>query len=157
MTELKSLRIKNNVTQEYCAKLLNISLRSFKDYENNEHKSNSIKYKYILEQLTKHFEVNETKGILSKEMIISTCNEIFKNYKIDYCYLFGSYAKNTATDKSDIDLLISGDIKGLKFYEILEKLRETLHKNIDLLDLNQLNNNPILLNEILKTGEKIYG
>ena len=82
---------------------------------------------------------------------------MFSEYNIIYCYLFGSYAKGTADEKSDVDLLISGTVSGLRFYELAEKLREKLHKRVDLLDVNQLMGNINLLNEVLSDGLKIYG
>lgn len=48
-------------------------------------------------------------------------------------------------------------IDGMKFYKLAEKLREKLKKKVDLLDIAQLNNNPTLVQEILKDGIKIYG
>ena len=48
-------------------------------------------------------------------------------------------------------------IDGMRFYEIIELLREKLKKKVDLLDLNQLNNYAILTKDILKDGIKIYG
>ena len=71
--------------------------------------------------------------------------------------MFGSYAKNKATPKSDIDLLIDTEVTGLDFFGLIEELRQSLHKKIDLLKINQLNNNQELLKEILKDGIKIYG
>ena len=71
--------------------------------------------------------------------------------------LFGSYAKDKANEKSDVDLLISTKTSGLKFYGLVERLREELKKKVDLLNVNQLENNTTLLNEILKEGIKIYG
>ena len=56
-----------------------------------------------------------------------------------------------------MDLLISSDVKGLQFFALVEELRNTLHKRVDALDIRQLNNNPNLINEILKDGIKIYG
>ena len=88
--------------------------------------------------------------------IVSVCQNIFKEYPVHYCYLFGSYAKGNATEKSDVDLLVSTDVRGLKFYGLAEKLRTELKKNVDLLHLDQLKDNPELLDEILKDGEKIY-
>ena len=67
------------------------------------------------------------------------------------------YAKGTATETSDVDLLVSGDISGLRFYELVERLRQVLHKRVDVLDLKQILNNEALANEILKEGIKIYG
>lgn len=82
---------------------------------------------------------------------------IFQEYNISYAYLFGSYAKNKAKETSDVDLLVSADVKGLKFYGLVEKIKNTLQKKVDVLDINQLKENMDLLNEILRDGIKIYG
>jgi predicted nucleotidyltransferase len=94
---------------------------------------------------------------LSIDDIKKKCSDIFKDYDISYCFLFGSYSKGIAKEDSDVDLLISSTVKGLKFYGLVEKVSNALHKKVDLLDMNQLVNNPELLNEILKDGIKIYG
>ena len=95
--------------------------------------------------------------MISKDDLVRICSEILSEYDVDYCYLFGSYAKGTATGTSDVDLLISSNITGLKYYELVEKLREALHKKVDMLDTKQLLNNEALLNEVLKEGIRIYG
>ena len=48
------------------------------------------------------------------------CTEILDDYKVEYCYLFGLYAKGNANERSDVDLLISTKTTGLRFYEIAE-------------------------------------
>lgn len=58
---------------------------------------------------------------------------------------------------SDEDLLISANVKGLKFYGLVEELRTTLKKKVDVLDINQLKDNLELTKEILSDGVKIYG
>ena len=60
-------------------------------------------------------------------------------------------------ETSDVDLLISSDVKGLKFYGMVEKLRTALHKKVDVLSLEQLKDNLELTSEILKDGIRIYG
>ncbi len=70
--------------------------------------------------------------------------------------MFGSYAKNTANELSDVDLLVSTKITGMAFFGLAEKLREALHKKVDLLNIDQLTNNQALINEILRDGIKIY-
>lgn len=100
--------------------------------------------------------VDEEHGKLTIEQIKKICSEVFRSYPVEYCYLFGSYAKGKETEASDIDLLIAMPIDGLKFFELLEVLRERLGKRVDLLDIAQLNNNPDLVQEILKDGIKIY-
>lgn len=54
-------------------------------------------------------------------------------------------------------MLISANVKGLKFYGLVEEIRLKLNKKVDVLDINQLNNNIELTEEILKDGIKIYG
>ena len=134
-----------------------ISLRSYKTYENDETKSDSIKYKYLMEQLTKVNFIDEEHGLLDVDDIKRKCTKVLEQYDVNFCYLFGSYAKGKETPTSDVDLLISANIKGLKFYGLVEELRTVLHKKVDVLDMNQLKENLELTEEILKDGVKIYG
>ena len=157
MTELKRIRIARRITQQEAAELIGISLRSYVTYENDERKEGSAKYRFLLQEIEKINPIDEEHGVLAKNDIITICNSIFSEYDVEYCYLFGSYAKGKATGTSDVDLVISGKITGLKFYELVERLREGLHKRVDLLDFKQLLNNEELLNEVLKDGVRIYG
>ena len=157
MTALKEMRISKQITQQEAARRLGISLRSYIMYENDAAKENTIKYRFLLQELQKINAVDEEHGILTTEQIRMCCKEILDAYQVEYCYLFGSYAKGKATEQSDVDLLISTKEKGLRFYEIAERLRECLHKKVDLLDVKQLVNNETLIDEMLKEGIKIYG
>lgn len=145
------------MTQQEVADLAGISLRSYKTYENDETKSDSIKYKYLMEQLTKVNFIDEEHGLLDVDDIKRKCTKVLEQYDVNFCYLFGSYAKGKETPTSDVDLLISANIKGLKFYGLVEELRTVLHKKVDVLDMNQLKENLELTEEILKDGVKIYG
>ena len=157
MIDLKELRIEKKMTQQEVADLVGISLRSYKSYENDEEKRDTIKYKYIVEQLSKINYIDEETGILELEDIVRKCTEVFERYEVSFCYLFGSYAKGKATQTSDVDLLISANVKGLKFYGLVEEIRTALHKKVDVLDMNQLKENIELTEEIFKDGIKIYG
>lgn len=154
---LKEIRIEKKLTQQEVATLLGISLRSYKSYENDKNKRNTIKYNYLLEKLQQINPINEEEGILEIEDIKRKCHPIFGEYKVEYCYLFGSYAKGKAKGTSDVDLLISVDVTGLKFFGLVEVLRETLHKRVDVIAVNQLKDNIDLTKEVLKDGIKIYG
>ena len=154
---LKQLRREKGLTQAQCAEFLNIPLRSYKRYEADDGKVSGIKYQYIIDRLNEYGLIDEEHGKLTPEQIKEICGGIFPAYAVEYCYLFGSYAKNSATEKSDVDLLVSVPVNGLKFFELAEVLRENLRKKVDLLDIDQLNNNPDLVREILKDGIKIYG
>lgn len=94
---------------------------------------------------------------MTLEKIKKVCGDVFKDYEVTYCYLFGSYAKGKATEKSDVDLLISTEITGIRFFELVEVLREKLKKKVDVLNQLQIRDNYELINEILKDGIKIYG
>lgn len=157
MSELKKLRVSKNLTQQQVADMFGVSLRSYKSYENDESKKDTIKYNYFVEQLNLINPVDEEHGILEIQNIIDECGSVFENYDVEFCYLFGSYAKGRATETSDVDLLIYTDERGLKFFGLVEDLRNALNKKIDALDIKQLNNNPELLREILRDGIKIYG
>lgn len=157
MMTLKELRVEKQLTQQQVADLVGISLRSYISYENDEKKAGTFKYKYIAEKLEKINPIDEEHGILEIEFIKQRCAAVFKNYEVNFCYLFGSYAKGRATETSDVDLLISTNVRGLKFYGLVEEIRTALHKKVDILDLNQLKDNLELTKEILQDGIKIYG
>lgn len=157
MMTLKELRIEKGLTQSSCADYLHIPLRTYKRYEADEDKVDSIRHAYIVARLNEYGRIDEAHGILTIDQIRTVCGEVFPVFGVEYGYLFGSYAKGTETEASDVDLLISMPVDGLKFYELLEILREKLKKKVDMLDVSQLNNNPALVLEILKDGIKVYG
>jgi predicted nucleotidyltransferase len=157
MGKLKELRIEKKMTQQEVAKLVGISLRSYKSYENDIDKQDTIKYEYIIDKLTQINFVDEEHGILTIEEIKRKSSKVLEQYDIKFCYLFGSYAKGKATPTSDVDFLISGNVRGLKFYGLVEELRTVLKKKVDVLDINQLKENLELTEEIFKDGIKIYG
>ena len=154
---LRELRKNKGITQKEAADFVGVPLRTYSDYENNPKKQTSVKYKYMLEKIYTYGYLDEENGILTIEEIKNICTKILSKYSVDYCYLFGSYAKGKAIPSSDVDLLIGTTISGLKFYGLVEELREALKKKVDLLDQKQLKENFDLTNEILKDGIKIYG
>lgn len=156
MSTLKELRLSKKLTQQEAATFLGVSLRSYKEYENNEVKVGTLKYRSMVSELEKHVVLDEEHGILTMDEIKQGCKAVLDEYDVKYCILFGSYAKGKATEKSDVDLLVSTEIVGLKFFGIAERLRETLHKKVDLLDLRQLADNQALIDEILKDGIRVY-
>lgn len=153
---IKELRKSVGLTQAEVSDLVRIPLRTYVNYENDSGKVGSIKYQYIVNELEKLTFVDETHGILKYDDIVAKCRHVFEEYPVHYCYLFGSYAKGTPTERSDVDLLISADVSGIKFYGLAERLRETLKKNVDLINIEQLGDNMELLNEVMKEGIRIY-
>lgn len=153
---IKELRKKYGITQAEASEITGIPLRTFKVYENDAAKVGSIKYNFILDKLNEYGHVDESHGILSVDAIREGVTKVLVEYPVDYAILFGSYAKGAAVATSDVDLLISTEISGMKFYGIAEKLRKELSKDVDLLDLKQLSGNLELLRDVLGEGIRIY-
>jgi predicted nucleotidyltransferase len=154
---LKGLRQKADMTQKQAADYLKVSLRSYQSYENDKSKKDTAKYDYFVINMEAFNYVDETHGILKIDESRAKCAEVFANYHVHYCYLFGSYAKGTAREDSDIDLVISLAEFGLQFFALVEDLSRALRKKVDVLDVGQLSKNTELLNEVLAEGIKIYG
>lgn len=154
---LKELRKQKKLTQIECAKYLGIPVRTYQNYETEPAKASTMKYAFMMQKLEQYGFVDESHGILTQQQITEICSDIFPDYNVEYCYLFGSYAKGKATAVSDVDLLVATNVSGMRFYDLVETLREALSKKVDVLNREQLNDNPDLINEILKDGVKIYG
>lgn len=157
MSTIKQIRKEKGITQQEAAIITSIPLRTFKLYENDASRQGTIKYNYIMQELEKYGYIDEEHGILSIEDIKESCKVVFEKYDVEYAILFGSYAKGMASEKSDVDLVVSTKETGIAFYGIVEELRLSLRKKVDLLDLNQVEGNIQLLNEVLKYGVRIYG
>ena len=76
------------------------------------------------------------------EQIQAIITPIAKKYKIPAVYLFGSYAKGTANENSDLDLIV--DTSGTQFTSLMRfgalyvELEEAFQKPIDLITLKSL-------------------
>ena len=157
MMSIKELRINKGLTQNEAAKLVGLSLRTYQNYEYGTSTRDMFKINNIIKILNEYQKYSEDKGILSTKEIFEICSNVFKKYNVSYAYLFGSYAKGIANEKSDIDILISDEVKGLEFIGLAEELCSKLHKKVDLIRIDDLKNNYEFLNEILATGVKIIG
>ena len=77
--------------------------------------------------------------MLTIDEIIDKSRNIFLAYPVKKVSLFGSYAKGTPTDNSDLDLIIhNSDISILEQSNLKQQLSEIFGLNIDLLDESSL-------------------
>ena len=88
--------------------------------------------------------------IYTIEDIKNRIRDILINTDVEKAILFGSYAKNKPTKNSDIDILIDskGKIKGLKFFAIVDKIREKLDKEVDVIEKIEIDKNSKIEKEI---------
>ena len=81
----------------------------------------------------KVYTINEIKAIVS---------EIAKNYPLKEVYLFGSYARGEATEKSDIDLAVrfaDGIAPTFRmFSSFIVDLEEALDKSVDCIPIDSM-------------------
>jgi predicted nucleotidyltransferase len=156
---LKEIRTTYQLSQVEASTIVGVPLRTYLRYEKDENYGSSLKRNMMLNILIKTCEISENKGILTIKQIKEILSTLFESAykgKVEYCYLFGSYAKGYAKDNSDVDLFISSSLKGIEFVGLIEACRRALKKKVDLIRPEELNNNIPLLNEIMKDGIKIY-
>ncbi|MCX7842865.1 MAG: nucleotidyltransferase domain-containing protein [Clostridia bacterium] len=95
------------------------------------------------------YSINEIKSILSP---------VFENAPVYRAILFGSYAKGSPTDKSDIDIVIDsrGELLNINFYGVLEDITNLLGKRVDLFQITELKNNTAMQSVIEQEGIVLY-
>ena len=150
---LKEMRAGSGLTQIQAAAILGIPFRTYCRYEDEKSYENNFKYNQLLKLLNEYIQ----NSILDINIIISTTQSILKNYRVDTCYIFGSYAKGSASKESDIDLFIISEVDDIEFFQLINELESRLHKKIDLIRFETAMQNPELMKEIMRYGIKIYG
>ena len=96
--------------------------------------------------------------IYTIEEIKTKLNKIMKNMPVYQVILFGSYAKNEANEKSDLDFVIdsNGTLMGFNLLELIYEVEKSFKKNIDLFDKTEIIKDSKIDNEIKKTGVVVY-
>ena len=156
--KLFDLRKEYGLSQQKAANLCGIPLRTYVRYEADDSYGSALKRSAIIKAINDACEITEERGILSVEQIMKGVHKVIADKyqeSVTLCYLFGSYAKGYASDRSDVDLCVSTSLTGLKYAGLAERIHEELHKQIDLVNLNNASND--LIYEIMKDGIKIYG
>ena len=99
-----------------------------------------------------------TKKIYSISDIKTMLSDVLIDTDVHKAILFGSYAKDTPSENSDIDILIdsNGKIKGLKFFAIIDMIREKFDKDVDVIEKSEIDKNSSIEKEINKTGVVVY-
>ena len=97
----------------------------------------------------KIYTIDEIKRILK---------ELLKDMPVYQVILFGSYAKQEATKKSDLDLIIDtkDTLKGFKLFSLITKIEETFKKQVDGFEKAEIIKNSKIDKEIKKTGVVVY-
>ena len=94
--------------------------------------------------------------VYSVSQLKSTLFPLFRDYGVSKAVLFGSYGKGTATEKSDVDLLVDSRLRGLHFVGFLDDIQRALGKDVDLFDVSHIQPDSLIDREIRQTGVTIY-
>jgi len=83
---------------------------------------------------------------------------IFHASPIEKAVIFGSYAKGSQTELSDVDIFIDskGKLRGIDFFGILEDIVNTLKIPVDLIEASDIVDGGKVQREISETGIVIY-
>ena len=90
--------------------------------------------------------------IFTIQDIKALVSPIAQKYKVREIYLFGSYARGDANEKSDLDFLVFGgeNFKLTMIFALAEELREVLKKDVDVFEINEINRDSDFYHTIMK-------
>ena len=97
--------------------------------------------------------------ILTQEYIRKVVSEYLKNKPVKKVWLFGSYARGEADDKSDIDVVVDLDYSdqiGIDYFNWFQDLQDVLDKKVDVLSKKYINKRlrPFIEKEMVLMYEK---
>ena len=95
--------------------------------------------------------------IYSREELIHTVRPLLKKYHAERAVLFGSYAREETTARSDVDLVVIG---GPKFdptdvFCIADELYRLTGKDVDVYEVNEINAGSAFYRIIFSEGVQI--
>ena len=91
-------------------------------------------------------------NVFTLTAIANLIKPIVRKYGVKEIYLFGSYARGDADEDSDLDFLVFGgeNFKLTMIFALAEELRETLKKNVDVFEINEINKDSDFYNTIMR-------
>lgn len=99
-----------------------------------------------------------SKKIYTIEEIKKILTRILKDLPVYQVILFGSYAKNEATQNSDLDFIVDtkNTLCGFDFLELAYIIEKTFKKDIDVFEKYDIIKNSKIDDEIKRTGVVVY-
>ena len=152
---IKEARAEYGLTQKELSEITDIPLRTIENWESGKRTPSPWVEKMVYSYLKQYPKnqngiVTKTKGIYEVNQIKDALLPLTIKYDLNKIILYGSYAKGKQEPLSDIDLVVDGDIKGIKFFGLLEDVNNALVKSVDLIHLSQIDNNSEIYENIMK-------
>jgi predicted nucleotidyltransferase len=157
---IKEARAEYGLTQKELSEITDIPLRTIENWESGKRTPSPWVEKMIYSYLKQYPKnrygiITETKGIYEVNQIKDALLPLTIKYDISKIILYGSYAKGKQEPLSDIDLVVDGNIKGIKFFGLLEDLNNAFVKSVDLIHLSQIDHNSEIYKNVMK-GITLY-
>lgn len=152
---IKEVRMEYGLTQKDLSEITDIPLRTIENWESGKRTPSQWVEKMVFSYLkqypkNQHGIVTKTKGIYEVNQIKEALLPLTFKYDINKIILYGSYAKGKQEPLSDIDLVVDGNIKGIKFFGLLEDVSNAFVKSVDLIHLSQINQNSDIYINVMK-------
>ena len=96
-------------------------------------------------------------GIISVDTITQKIAPVLASHGVRKAILFGSVAKGTATQHSDIDLVVDCELSGFAFLSLCAEIENAANRSADVFRLSSIIPNSFFDNEVRQTGVVIYG
>ena len=96
--------------------------------------------------------------MIDLQSIKTQLEPLFIKHGIVRAVVFGSYAKGTATENSDIDIMIDseGFLRGINFFIAQAELSKAIPIESDIFEIREIKKGSKMQAEILSTGVVIY-
>lgn len=152
---IKEARMEYGLTQKDLSEITDIPLRTIENWESGKRTPSQWVEKMVFSYLkqypkNQHGIVTKTKGVYEVNQIKEALLPLTFKYDINKIILYGSYAKGKQEPLSDIDLVVDGNIKGIKFFGLLEDVSNAFVKSVDLIHLSQINQNSDIYINVMK-------
>jgi predicted nucleotidyltransferase len=152
---IKEARAEYGLTQKDLSEITDIPLRTIENWESGKRTPSpwveKMVYSYLKQYPKNQYGIiTKTKGIYEVNQIKDALLPLTIKYDINKITLYGSYAKGEQEPLSDIDLVVDGNIKGIKFFGLLEDVNNALVKSVDLIHISQIDYNSDIYKNVMK-------
>ena len=145
------------VTKNGVSDLVILTSEKYDSMNINNYSFDSPKDAIAESALIQYINDRDSKELYTIVELKQVLSPILKKHKVKKCILFGSYVKGTADTRSDVDLVVDTDLKGLGFYGLLGEITDALRFPVDLISKKSIKKGSDFEKEIDNTGVTIYG